>query len=509
MSENNNNQTTERPPVVAIMGHIDHGKSTLLDYIRKTNIVDKEIGGITQNISAYEVIHKDEKGQEKKITFLDTPGHEAFSKMRTRGASLADIAILVVSAEDGVKPQTIEAYKTIEASKTPYIVAINKIDKPNANIEKTKIELAENEIYLENYGGKVPFVAISAKVGTGIDELLSLILLVAEMENLTGNKVKEASGFSIESNLDQKRGIVATLLIKQGTLKKGMFVAVEDAICTVKMMENFKGQAIDEATFSSPVRIFGFDKIPKVGAMFESFTNKKDLTEYLNNWQEINTNALKANRYGAPTQETKEKDKKIIPILIKADVSGSLEAIEKEISKINCDSAVFKLIGGGIGSICLSDIKSISDSKNVVIVGFNVKADKSATEEAEKRGIEISHFNIIYKLNEWLVEELEKRRPRVETLETIGKAKIIRAFSRTKERQIVGGKVTEGSLLLNGTVKIMRRDFEIGKGRIVNLEKGKVKTSTVEVGTEFGMMVESKIEIVAGDILELFSIAQK
>ena len=275
------------------------------------------------------------------------------------------------------------------------------------------------------------------------------------------------------------------------------------------MMENFKGQAIDEATFSSPVRIFGFDKIPKVGAMFESFTNKKDLTEYLNNWQEINTNALKANRYGAPTQETKEKDKKIIPILIKADVSGSLEAIEKEISKINCDSAVFKLIGGGIGSICLSDIKSISDSKNVVIVGFNVKADKSATEEAEKRGIEISHFNIIYKLTEWLVEELEKRRPRVETLETIGKAKIIRAFSRTKERQIVGGKVTEGSLLLNGTVKIMRRDFEIGKGRIVNLEKGKVKTSTVEVGTEFGMMVESKIEIVAGDILELFSIAQK
>ena len=224
---------------------------------------------------------------------------------------------------------------------------------------------------------------------------------------------------------------------------------------------------------------------------------------------EINTNALKANRYGAPTQETKEKDKKIIPILIKADVSGSLEAIEKEISKINCDSAVFKLIGGGIGSICLSDIKSISDSKNVVIVGFNVKADKSATEEAEKRGIEISHFNIIYKLTEWLVEELEKRRPRVETLETIGKAKIIRAFSRTKERQIVGGKVTEGSLLLNGTVKIMRRDFEIGKGRIVNLEKGKVKTSTVEVGTEFGMMVESKIEIVAGDILELFSIAQK
>ena len=228
--------TTERPPVVVIMGHIDHGKSTLLDYIRKTNVVDKEVGGITQSISAYEVVHKDEKGEDRKITFLDTPGHEAFSKMRERGAKVADIAILVVSAEDGVKPQTIEAWKTIVESKTPCIVAINKIDKPGADVEKTKIALAENEIYLENYGGQVPFALISAKVGEGIDELLSLINVLGELENFTGSPEENATGFVIESNLDPKRGIQATLIIKNGTLKKGTVVVVEDSICVVKIM---------------------------------------------------------------------------------------------------------------------------------------------------------------------------------------------------------------------------------------------------------------------------------
>lgn len=220
-----NETTIQRPPVVVVMGHIDHGKSTLLDYIRKSNIVDGEAGGITQHISAYEVIHKDENGTDRKITFLDTPGHEAFSKMRERGAKVADIAILVVSAEDSVKPQTIEAWKTIMESKIPFIVAINKIDKPGSDIEKTKIDLAENEIYLENYGGTIPFALISAKIGTGIDELLSLVTVLADMENFTGDENLPATGFVIEAKLDSKRGIVATLIIKDGSLKKGMKVA--------------------------------------------------------------------------------------------------------------------------------------------------------------------------------------------------------------------------------------------------------------------------------------------
>jgi translation initiation factor IF-2 len=492
-----------RPPIVVVMGHIDHGKSTLLDYIRKTNIVEKEAGGITQHIAAYEVIQKpkNEKEKEKKITFLDTPGHEAFSKMRERGAMIADIAILIVSAEDGVKPQTIEAWKTIEENKMPCIVAINKIDRPGANIEKTKIELAENEIYLENYGGKIPVAQISAKTGEGIDELLSLVNIIAEMENFTGNPNEDASGFVIESNLDSKRGIQATLIIKNGTIKKGMTVVAEDSICSTRIIENFLGKTIEEATFSSPIRLVGFNKMPRTGALFKSFKNKSDAEKYSNICDKVI----------ACEQITQEEDlnKKIIPIVIKTDVLGSIEAIEKEIKKIRTENTEYRIIQKCTGPISESDIKSIASCKEVIVIGFNVKGDKSAIELAEKRGIAILFFDIIYKMTDYLKEELEKRRLRVETVEISGKAKILKAFSRTKERQILGGKVLEGKITLSGTVRILRRDFEIGNGKIVNLEKGKAKTSEVEEGTEFGMMVESKIEIVPGDVIEAFSVIQK
>ena len=500
---------------MVVMGHIDHGKSTLLDYIRKTNVVGEEAGGITQNISAYELLHKDENGEERKITFLDTPGHEAFSKMRERGAQLADIAILVVSAEDGVKPQTIEAWRAISESNLPAIVAINKIDKPGANIEKTKVELAENEIYLENYGGKIPYAEISAKIGTGVDTLLSLILIMSEMENFTADTGENATGFVIEADLDPKRGTEATLLIKNGTLKSGMTVAVEDALCSTRIMENFTGKSVREATFSSPVRIVGFDKMPRVGAEFKSFEKKSEAEKYARDWQEKNP----SQKNGVPSQnnsrepETEVPDKKVIPIMLKADVAGSLEAIEKEIEKIknktDAENAEFRIVAKGVGAITLSDIKSLSTGGDMLVLGFNVKADKSALEEAAKRGITISFFNIIYKMTEWLEAEMERLRPRVEIMETTGRAKIIRAFSRTKERQIVGGKVLEGNINLGSTVKIMRREFEIGRGKIVNLEKNKVKSGSVEEGSEFGMMIESKIEIVAGDVLEAFSITEK
>ena len=552
MNENNKKQNTParplaigpqaRPPVVVIMGHIDHGKSTLLDYIRKTNVTESETGGITQNISAYEVEVPQEEpksreseanrgiprstrafGSEaqarrddfanRKITFLDTPGHEAFSKMRERGASIADIAILVVSAEDGVKPQTIEAWKTITEMKLPSIVAINKIDKSSANIEKTKTELAENEIYLENYGGKIPYVEISAKTGAGVDSLLSLILILAEMENFTKNTEGGASGFIIETNLDSKRGIKATLIIKNGILRKGMFVVVEDAICSTRLIQNFKGEIIDIASPSSPIRLCGFDKMPKVGAPFKTFKNKKDALKYTQDYKNSRVELSLGNSTFKSENPPVLAVKKIIPILLKTDVSGSLEAIEKEITKIKSkteiQSAEFKIIRKGVGPISESDIKNISNSEDAIIIGFNVKADKSALEVAQKRGIVISFFDIIYKMTEWLEEQMENRRPRIETIETTGRAKIIRAFSRTKERQIIGGKVTEGRLLLNGTVKIMRREFEIGRGKIVNLEKSKIKTNEIAEGSEFGMMIESKIEIAPGDIIEMFRIEQK
>jgi translation initiation factor IF-2 len=509
-----------RAPIVVVMGHIDHGKSTLLDYIRKTNVVGCETGGITQCISAYEVVHKNEEGVNKKIIFLDTPGHEAFSKMRERGAEIADIAILIVSAEDGVKMQTIEAWKTIVENKIPCIVTINKIDKPGANVEKTKKELAENEIYLENYGGKIPYAEISAKVGTGIDNLLSLILILAEMENLTGQSEENASGFVIEVNLDSRRGILATLIIKNGSIKKGMTVVVEDSMCSTRIIENYLGQMIDEASFPSPIRIVGFDKMPRVGAQFKSFQKKSDAEKYVKNWQEAPTLQQKVLQVGVPTlgrdQDVGKTGKKIIPIILKADVSGSIEAIEKEIAKINSElnatvskNAEFRIVGKGIGPISESDIKGIACGEDALVIGFNVKIDKSAVEIAQKRGITISFFEIIYKMTEWLEKQMEEKRPKIETVETTGRARIIRAFSRTKERQILGGKVIEGQINLNNIVKIMRREFEIGRGKIVNLEKNKIKTSVVEEGAEFGMMIESKIEIVAGDMLESFSVTQK
>ena len=489
-----------RPPVVVVMGHVDHGKSTLLDYIRKTNVVENEKGGITQHLSAYEVIHKDEKGINRKITFLDTPGHEAFSKMRERGAKIADIAILVVSAADGVKPQTIEAYKTIIGCKVPYIVAINKIDTKEANLEKTKTELAENEIYLEGYGGKVPFVPISAKIGTGINDLLSLILILAEVEDFTADEKEKASGFVIETHLDSKRGIEATLVIKNGTLEKGMMVAVGDSFCSTKIMESFLGKMIGSASFSSPIHLVGFNKMPQIGGEFKSFDKKQEMEKYI---KEIQNKKLGQDKNSI----INETGKKIIPIILKADVSGSLEAIEKEINKIQNENAEFKILTKGVGPISETDIKGIGE--NVMVIGFNVKANKNAAELALNTNINILFFDIIYKLTEWLTEQMEIRRPRIETIETTGRAKILRAFSRTKERQIVGGKVIEGKILLNGTVKIIRREFEIGRGKIVNLEKSKIKTREVEEGAEFGMMIESKIEIVQGDIIELFSIEQK
>src|SRR3990167_2588446 len=368
MSENNQKlNSTVRPPVVVVMGHIDHGKSTLLDYIRKTNVTENEKGGITQKISAYEVLHKDEHGKEKKITFLDTPGHEAFSKMRERGAQIADVAILVVAADDSVKPQTTEAWKTILESKTPCIVAINKIDKAGANIEKTKTELAEHEIYLENYGGKIPYVEISGKTGEGVDNLLSLIVLLAEMENFTGSPQENASGFVLEANLDSKRGIEATLIIKDGHLEKGMTVAAEDCICSTRIIENFKGVMINEANASAPVRIFGFNKIPKVGSAFKSFKNKKEAEKYTQDWEVKNLNIK-----GKGEHKIEENtDKKIIPILLKADVSGTLEAIEKEIAKIKTTGAEFKIINKGVGTISESDIKSIASNKDSLVIGFS------------------------------------------------------------------------------------------------------------------------------------------
>lgn len=497
-------QTIEkvRPPVVVVMGHVDHGKSTLLDYIRKSNIVDNEAGGITQHISAYEVVSKDEKGENRLITFLDTPGHEAFSKMRTRGAQAADIAILVVSAEDSVKAQTLEAYNTIIESGIPYIVAINKIDRPNANIEKTKMDLVEKGIYLEGLGGDIPFVPISAKAGTGIDELLSMIILVSDMQGFTGNPKMNATGIIIEAKREPKRGISATCVIKNGTLHSGMFVACGEAIVTTRILENFLGKPIKEATFSSPIRLVGFESMPEVGSIFESFKTKKEAESYIEKQKEQKLENKTSEKYESATG-------KIIPIIIKTDVSGTIEAIEKEISKLNTNEISFKIISKGVGAINESDLKMGNINKESIIVGFNTKIDNGARDLNESLKVKIETFEIIYKLIDWLKDLIEERRPRLETVEVIGSLKVLKTFGSTKGKHIVGGKVTTGKITFGSNIRIMRRDFEIGTGKIVELQVNKSKSKEVQEGSDCGLQVETKIDIAAGDMLEAFEIVIK
>jgi len=496
-----------RPPIVVIMGHIDHGKSSLLDYIRKTNIVAGEAGGITQHLSAYEVDHKTkETSTAERITFLDTPGHEAFSKMRARGAGVADIAILVVSAEDGVKEQTKEALRAIKEAGVPYIVAINKIDKPNADIERTKINLAENEIYLEGFGGDVPFVPISAKIGTGIPELLDMMLLVAEMENLEGDTSLPAEGIVVESHIDTKRGTSATLIITNGTLKKGMFILAEESLSPVRAIENFLGKQVPEATFSSPIQITGFDSLPAVGTTFRAYDNKKDAEKAQLEIREAHAkNPIAKAVRTIPLAD----DALVVPIVLKSDVAGTLEALEKELGKIERERIVIKIIAKGVGTIGENDAKLASGSDSAIILGFHTKVERGAQDIAERFGITIKTFDIIYKLSEWLIEELDRRTPKTMSEDIVGTAKILKTFSATKHKQVVGGKVLTGSLEVGAQVKIMRREVEIGRGKIEGLQSQKIAAKKVDEGNEFGMMVESKMEIAGGDVLEAFVMNEK
>ena len=515
---------SERAPVVVIMGHIDHGKSTLLDYIRKTNIVDKEAGGITQHISAYEVVHEKD-GQKKKITFLDTPGHAAFSKMRSRGASVADVAILVVSAEDGVKPQTLEAIKAIKTAGLPYVVAINKIDKPAANVELTKQKLAESDVYLEGYGGDISWVAISAKTGEGIPELLDLILLVAELAGFTGDPSKKAEGIVIETKLDTKKGISATLVIKDGTLERGSYVVAGGAWTPVRIMENFLGKPIDSALFGSPVQIIGWSKFPEVGSVFYAVDSKKQaeedasaaevaaVAEKLAEEKTTRATAAVATKPAMPNGSAipsivpgaavalKIAEKINIPVILKVDTVGSLEGIEHEIAKIKNEAVTVSLIQRGIGPISEIDIKGALGASGAVVVGFNVKTDSAAQNLADRMGIIVKNFDIIYKLSEYLEALATERMPKA-TEEIRGTASILKVFGKQKDKQVIGGKVIGGALRVGEVVTIRRRAAEIGTGKIRNLQQMKADVDTVVEGKEFGAQIASKIELASGDTVE-------
>ncbi|HEY4479601.1 MAG TPA: translation initiation factor IF-2 [Candidatus Paceibacterota bacterium] len=503
MTKSDTKKLVERPPIIAVMGHIDHGKSTLLDYIRKTNTTLKEAGGITQHVAAYEVKHQKD-GTEKRITFLDTPGHEAFVKIRERGADVADIAILVVSAEEGVKAQTLEALKCIKVSKTPYIVAINKIDSGKSDIERTKQNLAEHEIYIEGYGGDVPWVPCSGKTGEGIDALLDMVLLVAEIEELKADPEARAEGVVIEAHLDTKKGTSATLIIKNGTLRKGESIVAGSAFSPVRGMENYAGEQIEEASFSSPIKLIGFNVLPETGSIFHAFKNRKEAEQAAQ--ENVRSPKIK------PTTKrsgNEVDDLVYIPVVIKADASGTLEAIFHEIKKIEHEKVKVKVLDSGIGAISEGDIKTSLADEGTKVIGFNTKIDSLAKGAAERSGVEIAVFSIIYKLTEWLEAIIKLKIPKITVHEITGRAKILKVFGKTKDKQIVGGRVETGLISSSGEIKLYRRDQEIGRGRIRELQQQKKRTSEVKKDTEFGALIESKIEIAEGDRIECFTEVEK
>lgn len=485
-----------RSPVVAIMGHVDHGKSTLLDYIRKTNVVDTEAGGITQHISTYEVEMED----EKRITFLDTPGHAAFDTMRHRGGNIADIAILIISAEDGVKTQTKHAIEVIKKNKIPFIVAISKIDKPGSNPEKVKTDLLEEGIYVEGYGGDVPLNLISAKTGQGIDDLLESILIIAEMEEITGDINQLATGFVVESHRDAKEGISATLVIKNGTIKKGQFVVVDESLTPTRMLRDFNGIPVDEAHFSSPIHLVGFNTLPTVGSRFTTFETKKDAEQAIHEFKQIYHELAEQNKpVNIPEGVA------LVPVILKTDVAGTGEAIGQEIEKRTTDDVIFKIIKSETGTINESDVKLALSDPQTVIVGFNVNEDSNIKNLNEYESLNIQTFDIIYKLTEWFDELYEQRRIKKEVETIIGKLSVLKVFSRQKNKLLVGGTLLEGELSVGQSCRIIRNKESIGKTKIVGLQQGKSETKRVSgEGTECGVMLEIEKEILEKDILEAF-----
>jgi len=503
----------ERPPIVAVLGHVDHGKSTLLDYIRKTNTVAKEAGGITQHVAAYEVIHTPQTHAErtprdaekiprdsalsegKRITFIDTPGHAAFQAIRARGAKIADIAILVVAADDGVKAQTLEALESIKASETPFVVAINKIDKPNADLSRTQASLLEHHVYLEKFGGDVPWTAVSAKTGEGVDTLLDLILLVAELAEFKADPKAKASGYVIEAHRDEKRGIAATLIITGGTLKSGMAVRAERAVVPVRVMTNHAGKQIKEATFSSPVTLYGFDELPEVGSEFVTYKKKG----------EAEADRPEAAR-AANVSALEESGRFSLPVIIRADVSGSLEGIVHELAKVGDEYTDIRIVLSGIGAISEADVKAAiaSAATPAVIVGFDVPVDPLARESARQHGIHIETFDIIYKLAERLAEILQESAPKRHVEERCGKARILKLFSSRRDKQTIGATVFEGRFEKGASVRISRKGEEIGIGKVAGLQSHKQNVERVETGGEFGAEITGEFDLAQGDVLECF-----
>jgi translation initiation factor IF-2 len=484
-----------RPPVIVVMGHVDHGKTKLLDTIRTTNVAGGEHGGITQHIGAYQAIKN-----SRLITFIDTPGHEAFTAMRSRGARIADVAILVVAADDGVQPQTVEAYKIIQAAGLPFIVAINKVDKPGISVDKIKQELT-NKLGLlpEDYGGKIVCAPISALKGTGISELLDLILLTADSDakNMRANPEAEAVGTVIESHIDKNSGPVATILIQNGTLHVGDQVCLGGNICgKARALKNYKGEDVKEAKPSMPVKIIGLKIAPAVGDVLEAGEGERVKGKMEKVCQNRSTIQMKSE--GEDSEDIKK-----LNLIIKSDVLGSAEAIEESLVKLNTDEVKVKILIKGLGNIIEGDIARAENS-NAEIIGFNVKITPQIESVIREKGIKVHTFNIIYDLIEYIEGEMKKLVvPKFQRVD-IGRLKVLKIFRTENKSQIIGGKVLDGIAKNNVRAEIMRNKAMVAQGKIVKLQAGKMDVPSVDKDQECGLQYEGKPVIQEGDILQFF-----
>lgn len=474
-----------RHPVVVVLGHVDHGKTTLLDFIRKTNVALGEAGGITQHLGAYEIVW-----HERKITFLDTPGHHTFAKMRERGAHVADIAVLTVAADDGVKPQTVEAFKAIQRAGIPFVVALNKIDKPTAEPDRVKAQLAEIGVLVEGWGGKVPVVPISAKAGTHVDELLDTILLLADLEALRADPTLPAEGVIIEAHLDSQRGPSAVLLITNGTLSKGDFVLAGSALAPVRILEGITGGDLKNAGPASPVRVVGFNEVPLVGSPFKTFKSKAEIEEQI------------AQAVLAPRR--KEDTIAEIGILIKADVAGSLEALESEAAKIVPQGLLVKFFTGGVGGVTDGDIKNLSAAKKGILLTFRTKIRPTASDLAERFNISVGMFDIIYEALDWLKKTLEGLAPKKLMRTDLGELLILKTFRSTPAGRVVGGRVREGKVPKDAQFEVLRQGEIVTRGKVLNIERNKIQVEALREGEEGGLLVNSGKAIEERDILVFF-----
>jgi translation initiation factor IF-2 len=500
--------TEPRSPVVTVMGHVDHGKTSLLDALRHANVVSGEAGGITQHIGAYQVMSP-ESG--KKITFIDTPGHAAFTAMRARGAKVTDIVILVVAADDGVMPQTVEAIHHAKAAKVPMIVAINKIDKPDARPDRVRTELLQHEVQVESLGGEVVDVEVSAKNKTNLDKLLEMIALQAELLDLKTNAARPAEGTVIEAKLDRGRGPVATVLVQRGTLRVGDIVVAGAEMGRVRALISDQGEAIEEAGPSVPVEVLGFNGPPEAGdrlAVVDNEARARQVTSYRAHQKRENAAASISGMRGSLEQmmsQLKTSGRKDFPLIVKADVQGSLEAILGSLEKLGTEEVAARILHAGVGGISESDV-TLAEGFNAAIIGFNVRAHKEAAAAAKRNGIEIRYYNIIYDL----VDDVKKAMSGLlaptlrETM--LGNALILEVFNISKVGKVAGCRVTDGTVERGANVRLIRDNVVVHEGKLSTLKRFKDEVKEVQSGQECGMAFENYGDMRVGDVIECYRV---